>query len=913
MRKNAIIHAAAFGSKLLAFCLLCCFPFFQAAAQDSLPPDLIFSGSGVKINPSPDAVFQAAPEEEPLDSDSLTDDFFDPRTLKILFAETKRVDIYRLTDASLAAIKKVYPFIPDKQYQQLTAMKDKDCKQDSPAWNKVEALLAQLDIFLRKKKNLNVLYFIQDSLADEMKKAELPQFIIESVNELNGTMYVNTDMLTKGFQEQVKRKINSYNSDIIGAADILHMAYHLSENSLLILKGKGLPSDLVDKLAVFKGRYYLNRHKLSGEVRKVLAQFLQTPGQDWVSKAVDIVKKHGQLYQIKSVALSQMLIDQPPEVGRAVKKVNRKGCTLEKLAAMMKDYPALLQNYFRHNQEEILSETGVLRAVHYQPEEPDGKRMRRRGIDKWVAEAVEVLYGENYATKEDYLLAIKKYKPQEQPQEIEPPVLIVPLFQPAKTPPVVDVSKKPLPISLPDVLRWNEPKNYQLEQIELTTKNCGCSAVPENTVYGLYPYWAAEGKPSQVDFSALSRIAYFYLRIDSNNKIGEQRHWQKQYSSFINQARQHKIKVDLVVYKEDWSCLSSRDFCPAGKKAEEMTELIVSQLSPKLDNNLLNHLKPIVSLGNASMPTMGDGIMLYLTELPSDYSCFLSFVKMLRERLLGRPFGSLDAELAGQQEVPADKRLSLLIPDNFFLPTDTEAFAVFQQFLVQAAADPTRYFDDIVVALRDNSATRAQAIRHTIETKFPEQQAALNRKLIPLLTSRCSDQAGIGELQQTMRYAKNNFAGIGLFPVPVITEEQSGEKDEAKAQAACSGFDMYRLVKEEYQSAKPDAVGKVMKQYAPWLCKWACPNRWWIRISFDSLLLFFAVYALLAFYYSPLEDFYRNYSCIFWALAVLTGILIYLTLACDPNYLDKIPDLFIFMLAVLVLTISWSARKRNYP
>jgi hypothetical protein len=913
LRKNVITHAAAFGSKLLAFCLLCCFPLFQAAAQESIPPDLILSGIGISVTTPSDCVL-LEPDES---SDSLADDFLDLHTLQIIFDKTNTTTFYRLTDASLAAVKKIYSFVPDKQYQQLAAMKNKDYSENDPAWVNAENLLAQLDLFGHLRQNLSRQYFIQDSLAAELKKAELPPFIIESIQELNGTKYLDEDALMNGLQDQINGKIFSYKFDVMQTANFFNIVYYLSGNSLLILKGKGLPADLVDKLTVLENKYYLNRFKLAGDVQKILLQFVQDPSRNWVNKTVDIAKKHGRLYLIKLNILNQMLVDQPPETVRAVKKENRKGSTLEKLVALTKDYPVLLHNYFRQHQR-ILCEIGVRKSVHYQPIPPDSEKLRQRGVAKWVAEAVKALYGEDYAAKEDYALAIKAYKPKPRPKpgpapEWKFPVLVVPPFQPAKTPPVLDLSKLPQHMPLPDVLRWNEPKNYQLQPINLTTKNCGCVAVPENTVYGLYPYWEAEGKPSQVDFSALSRIGYFYLQIDKDNQIADQRHWQKQYSSFINKARQHETKVDLVLYKQDWSCLSSRDFCPAGKKAEELTELIVSQLTPKLDNNLLNQLKPIVSLGNAPMPTMGDGIMLYLTELPSNYSCFLSFVKMLRERLLGLPFGTLGTELAGQQEVSTDKRLSLLIPDNFFLPTDTEAFAVFQQFLVQAAAEPTRYFDDIVVVLRGNPAKRAKDIRQAIEMKFPEQQAALNRKLIPLLTSRCSDQAGIGELQQTMRYAKSNFAGIGLFPVPVIAEEQSGKKDEANAQAACSGSDMYRLVKEEFQSAQPDAVGKVTKQYAPWLCKWACPNRWWIRIACDSLLIFFAVYAILAFCYPALEDFYRKYSVLFWMLAVLTGCLIYLTFACDPNYLDKAADFLFFLLVMLVLAIRWAVRKRDYP
>jgi hypothetical protein len=914
LTQYVITLTSAFRKNLSACCLLCCLllmaPSLQAATQESVPPELIYSGFGLTVTSPADCVL--IEPDEPLDSPA--DDILDGRTRNIILRTTNKISFYRLTDTSLAAIKKIYPFITDKQYEQLAAMKDKDIREKDPAWDNIEALLALLDLLHPQKRNRDEEYFIKDSLAAELKKAELPPCIIESIQELNGTRYVDSDALASGLQTQIERKIFSYKYDIINTAEIIRVFYYLSSNSLLVLKGKGLPADLVDKLAVLEGKLYVNKVRLAGEVQKILQQFMQEPGQSWVQKTVDIARKQWKLYLIKNAVLDQMLFDQPPEVVRAVKRENRKGCTLEKLITMMQDYPALLRNYFRQNQR-ILCEAGVQKSLHYQPEHPNGEQIRRRGAAEWTADAVEELYGEKYATKQDYLLAVKQLKPEPQPKpEWKFPVLVVPSRQPARPAPSLALGKTPKPITA-DVLRLFEPKGYQLKQINLQTKHCGCTAVPANTVYGLYPYWAAQGKPSQVDFSALSRIGYFYLQIDKDDQIANQWHWQKQYSDFVNQARQHKTKVDLVVYKKDWSCLSKRDFCPAGKKAEELTERIVSQLSPELDNNLLNRLKPIFSLGNEPMPTMGDGIMLYLTELPGNYSCFLSFVKMLRERLLGLPFGSLSADLAGTRKPSADKRLSLLIADDFFLTEDAAAKDNFKHFLAQAISEPNGYFDDIVVALRKNNADTERQIRQFIEDRLPEQQAALNRKIIPLLTEGCGEQLDVGKLHQALQYAKNNFAGIGLFPLPQI-EKQEGEKEEAELPAMCGGADMYRLVKQQFQTddfGKYDMARRFLKEHAPWLCKWACPNRWWIRIFLDMLFIFFAVYAVLAFFYPVLEDFCRKCGMLFWMLALLTGSLIYLTFACDPYYIDRTADFLIFLLAILMIIIRWAVRQRDYP
>jgi hypothetical protein len=888
---------------------------YRAAAQENSSPSFIISGGGIQLINYPNAGMPRITPEESLST--LVDDFLDLRTLKILFEETNSSTTYRLTDASLAAIKRIYPFIPDKQYEQLVEIKDKDYITDDPVWAKVEALLAQLELH---RNGLVIQYIVQNKLADELKKAELPAFIIEGIQELNGTRYLNANMLESGFQTKIKEKIIAYKVDIMTTANFFNMVYFLSNNSLLILKGKGLPAPLVDKLTVLEDKYYLTRHKLAGEVQKILLQFAQDPTQEWVTKAVELAKKHCHLYLLKINTLSQMLVNQPPEVVRAVRWENRNGYSFEGLTTMLKGNAVLLRNYIRQNRR-ILYEAGVYENVHYQPIKPNGEQIRRRGVKEAVAKAVERLYGNDYATKLAYILDLRK-PPVTPPPISEPPdkeILVVPLFRPAR--PVTDLElfdlPQPIKVLRPDKLRLDEPVEYKLEQINLKSGNCGCVAVQEDTVYGLYPYWLAAGKPSQVDFSAVSRLGYFYLRIDKENHIKNQWHWQKDYSAFINQARLHKLKVDLVIYKDDWGCLVDHDSCPAGKKAEELTQIILAQLSPRLDNDILNTIRPYASLGDAPMPTMGDGIIIYLTELPSNYRCFLSFIKLLRERLLGLPAGALNSALTSQQMPVADKQLSLLIPDDFFLAAATSAET--KDFFVQVTKEANKYFDKIVVSLRENPAQTERDIRLVIEQQFPDQQAVLNKKIIPLLTESRSEKLNLDEVQQTLQYAKNNFAGIGLFPLPFLEEKtdkpEAKEGAEAKA-APCGSADIYRLVQQQFEhkhEGEADTVGSLMNQYAPWLCKWACPHRWWIRIAWDSLLIFFAIYLILAFYYPVFEEFCRAYKLLFWLLAVITGALIYITFACDPSYMDKATDFLLLLLVVLVVIIRFSVMKRDYP
>ncbi|MCI5224585.1 MAG: hypothetical protein D3924_18445, partial [Candidatus Electrothrix sp. AR4] len=157
-----------------------------------------------------------------------------------------------------------------------------------------------------------------------------------------------------------------------------------------------------------------------------------------------------------------------------------------------------------------------------------------------------------------------------------------------------------------------------------------------------------------------------------------------------------------------------------------------------------------------------------------------------------------------------------------------------------------------------------------------------------------------------------------------VPEKEAGQeeivqegKGEVEASTAICGAVTSDQVRQTFptacQAQSVDIVGRMMSDYAPWLCKWACPNRWWIRIAWDSLLLFFTVYILLAFYYPALEEFCGKYQCLFWFLGGITAGLIYISFACDPVYRDKTTDFLVYMFIVLVIGIAFSVRKRDYP
>ena len=88
---------------------------------------------------------------------------------------------------------------------------------------------------------------------------------------------------------------------------------------------------------------------------------------------------------------------------------------------------------------------------------------------------------------------------------------------------------------------------------------CGCVLDKlSGTVYGFYPYWLANGEQQIVNFSVLTRVAYYGLSFgknggllhanDDENKFDLDRFLKN--SPFIKTARKYNSQVDWVIHKD---------------------------------------------------------------------------------------------------------------------------------------------------------------------------------------------------------------------------------------------------------------------------------------------------------------------------------------------------------------------------
>ncbi|HNP26827.1 MAG TPA: hypothetical protein PKM20_08805, partial [Nitrosomonas sp.] len=88
---------------------------------------------------------------------------------------------------------------------------------------------------------------------------------------------------------------------------------------------------------------------------------------------------------------------------------------------------------------------------------------------------------------------------------------------------------------------------------------CGCVLDKlSGTVYGFYPYWLADNEKQTVDFSALTRVAYYGLSFDTGGSINHANDDDNNFdlkrflkkNPFVQAARKHDSKVDWVIHKD---------------------------------------------------------------------------------------------------------------------------------------------------------------------------------------------------------------------------------------------------------------------------------------------------------------------------------------------------------------------------
>ena len=171
---------------------------------------------------------------------------------------------------------------------------------------------------------------------------------------------------------------------------------------------------------------------------------------------------------------------------------------------------------------------------------------------------------------------------------------------------------------------------------------CGCSHQDQlnGEVIGIYPYWFASDTTKWINFSAVTRIAFYGMYADANGQLRMPTGFpalgylsKPGNSDFVATAHEHFVKMDWIIEKSDW----------AGYKTPEQLEAFFAYLADEIDqlvsvknNSTFQRVVNRLSFSGDDYGNRGDGATLFFKNYPTDSvstAIFNNFFKSLHLRL----------------------------------------------------------------------------------------------------------------------------------------------------------------------------------------------------------------------------------------------------------------------------------------
>lgn len=173
-------------------------------------------------------------------------------------------------------------------------------------------------------------------------------------------------------------------------------------------------------------------------------------------------------------------------------------------------------------------------------------------------------------------------------------------------------------------------------------KGCGCSRQDQlnGEVIGIYPYWFASDTTKWINFSAVTRIAFYGMYADAEGQLHMPTGMpalaylgRPGFSDFVATAHEHFVKMDWIIEKSDWAELKT----PAQLEtffANLSNE--INQLVSVKNNSTFQRVVNRLSFSGDDYGNRGDGATLFFKNYPTDpasTAIFNNFFKNLHLRL----------------------------------------------------------------------------------------------------------------------------------------------------------------------------------------------------------------------------------------------------------------------------------------
>jgi len=434
--------------------------------------------------------------------------------------------------------------------------------------------------------------------------------------------------------------------------------------------------------------------------------------------------------------------------------------------------------------------------------------------------------------------------------------------------------------------------------IDLSGEGCGCSRnFAPKVVYGFYPYLLAGGGTQEVDFSLLDRIGFHALVLNKVGEIQDDLQWRSEkgnVANFIHEAHKHRVKVDVTFYAPDWA---SWGFGATSKVAKN----IASIARQEFHGTNLSLWHKILRLAESTSSVSVDGVNLYFefNANPGSSKKISDIVTRVSDEL---------------EDAGAEVALNIILGHK---PSELDKlnFTDLKSILVGDAAAVDKVFIYLPGNTSDSSKSRKNTsrfkklLRQQIENAFTgKNRATVLRKFVPVASPRDIDlqplpesKEGDSQFDDDLVYSDDNFAGIGLWPLPLKSRSDADEIGKA-------------LVKYHRNRDSLNYLGDKLEEYAPQVCRFVCPNRLYVYIGLSLVVGILVVLALLVLLNCRLRATYKRYFLLFLTLFLSVPIIFVISLVCDPAWERYVDRAVIVILLLFIAGFVWhSVRKAVRP
>lgn len=431
---------------------------------------------------------------------------------------------------------------------------------------------------------------------------------------------------------------------------------------------------------------------------------------------------------------------------------------------------------------------------------------------------------------------------------------------------------------------------------------CGCAPNGEQTVYGFCPQGA---EPVDLEETLFSRIGYspfsfneqseFLDLLDRDDSLEQV--LDDTTRDFLNSARRHKVKADLVITKNDW-CDSKCD-CEGACSVNMRYQLdrLVSSVNRLVRvpiSGAYNEMIRDSSIGGA-LPTLGDGVTIKFECFPRDVCAVKLFEQMIK-----RVKNNL-----GAWEKKSKKTMRLNIAFDYSeIGKGAYSFSNLKTYIYE----PEDSIDvRLLIGLGADTSAQKKQLRAKIESAYKgDVRRTVLRKIIPMLPFEnvCKEDIDKNQIIDDLIYFHDNFGGAAL---PCL----NAAKQDADP-------DIVSRIKEEFhQNENADAVKRWIMNAAPKLSGYVCALRWEIRIIANLLVFLQLVFTVLCVFSFKLRAVRKKHGKIFIGIALITCVLWFFLMLFDPFWTQYIMLVIIaaaVLTAVVFFLMTLSAQnRRNYP